>query len=357
MKQLKLHGLEVRIEHAAGSVREGVNKATGEKWEREMTADYGYILGTNSPDGEKLDCYVRRDPGERTNVYVVHQLTLEGDKFDEDKVMLGYGSPGEARAAWESHMPKPRKMYGGISEFDPEHFKVIAFQASDSRAILCTEAMFERLKSDGLIPPGVKNPVQVAKAVSEGYFIVSKFGRDKLVETGFASKRDARMALVKFPPPVARLYEVRHFGGDAKTSRILTEGLLSGDLEDILMPRISIDEYVSKDSQSGNVVVAFFVKNVPEAVEPLREFCDRCEGVAVTDSGDSDTIPNASIVYVEFSRADVTMDQIRNMVKQVAALGGLQPEDFHIRFPHIDRNVPYGTRALEIYFHTVLKRI
>lgn len=164
--RMELDGLKLTIEVPAGGSRTGVNKA-GERWENKVTASYGYILGTHSPDGEHLDCWVRRSPKKNAEVYVVHQLSVDGSKFDEDKVMLGYSSEKEAVDAFKANCFKPASMYGGVSTFGLEHFKVIAFQASRSKAMLASEKNFHQFKSEGLLPAGIKSPIQVAQKVSE----------------------------------------------------------------------------------------------------------------------------------------------------------------------------------------------
>lgn len=165
--RMQFQGMDISIEIPAGGKRTGVNKA-GEKWENEIDDAYGYIKGTHSPDGEHLDCYVRRNPDKDADVYVMHQMTVDGSKFDEDKVMLGYSSAAEATKAFKKFTFKPKEMFGGMSEFCLDHFKVVAYQASRSSAMLASEETYEDFKKRNLLPKGVKSPIDVAKRVSEG---------------------------------------------------------------------------------------------------------------------------------------------------------------------------------------------
>lgn len=157
----------------------------------------------------------------------------------------------------------------------------------------------------------------------------------------------ARTTISGMHPSVANLYEV-WFDGDSKTARIIMEGMVKGDLEGILVPRISIDEYVPKD-KDDNVVVGLFIKNAPEAVEPLRLYCDKCAGVDVTDSGDSDTLVNTSIVYVEFP-SDFEVKYLFRMLKEVAHLGNMEPTEMALKFPHMEKMIPYSDEAAGAYF-------
>lgn len=160
-------GLDISIEVPANGYRRGTNKKTGEEWAIKVPAHYGYIKGTHSPDGEHLDCYLRKNPKKGAPVFVVHQLTVDGSRFDEDKVMLGYSSKSEAVAAFKEVTFKPGVMYGGVTEFTMEHFQVIAFSASKSHAMLTDNKTFDTFKKKGLLGSSIKSPIQVAKKVSE----------------------------------------------------------------------------------------------------------------------------------------------------------------------------------------------
>ncbi len=173
LNEAKLHsrqhfeGLDISIEVPAGGYRRGKNKKTGDEWAIKVPAHYGYIKGTHSPDGEHLDCYLRKNPKKGAKVYVVHQLTVDGSKFDEDKVMLGYSTKDEAIKAFKEVTFKPTVMYGGVTEFDMEHFQVIAFSASNSSAMLTNEKTFAEFKRKGYVTQGVKSPLMIAKKISE----------------------------------------------------------------------------------------------------------------------------------------------------------------------------------------------
>ena len=173
LNEAKLHsrqhfeGLDISVEVPAGGYRRGKNKKTGDEWSHKIKDHYGYIKGTHSPDGEHLDCYLRKNPKKDAQVYVMHQLTVDGSRFDEDKVMLGYSNKQEAIRAFKEFTFKPTTMYGGCTEFSMEHFQVIAYQASKSHAMLTDEKTYKEFKSKGLIVNGIKSPLMVARRVSE----------------------------------------------------------------------------------------------------------------------------------------------------------------------------------------------
>jgi hypothetical protein len=168
MEKKEFQGLKLTIEVPAGGTRKGTSP-TGVKWEQKIKDNYGYILNTNSPDGEHLDIWLKKTPKNNTKVYVIHQMTMDGSKYDEDKVMLGYSSAEEAIRAYKDNCVKPEKQYGGMSEFDIDYFKVIAFSAKNSTAILAPERTVEKMRKDNKLPRGIKSPVEVAMVVKEKY--------------------------------------------------------------------------------------------------------------------------------------------------------------------------------------------
>ena len=170
-KKVKYFGMDISLEVLAGQQRTGTSKS-GQKWSQECSANYGYFLKTNSPDGENLDVWLKDgyDPKKpQRRVYVIHQLTPDGSKYDEDKVMMGYPSKESAIADFKKHSYKPNKMFGGMSEFDIEHFQVIAFQAKNSTAMLATQKMYDHFKEKGYLQSYIKSPIQVSQLVSESY--------------------------------------------------------------------------------------------------------------------------------------------------------------------------------------------
>ncbi len=165
-KSMSFGGMNISIEAPAGGYRTGVSR-DGTEWKQKIGAHYGYIKGTHSPDGEHLDCYVRKNPKREAKVYVVHQLSVDGAKFDEDKVMLGFASAAEARRMFKACTFRPTIMYGGMSEFTLEHFRLAAYSASRSKAMLTDEETFADFKKRGLMPRGIRSPLEVARKVSE----------------------------------------------------------------------------------------------------------------------------------------------------------------------------------------------
>jgi hypothetical protein len=98
-------GLDIAIENDVGSTRSGSN-ADGSRWDVKYRTPYGYIRGTTGADGEEVDCYVGKDD-DADKAYVVHQRKDDGS-YDEDTVMLGYGSQAAAKSDILRHYSDPK---------------------------------------------------------------------------------------------------------------------------------------------------------------------------------------------------------------------------------------------------------
>lgn len=117
---VRIDGYDITIEQPKGSVRSGVDE-NGNRWETTMNNTYGYIRGTESVDGDHIDVFLSDNP-EQGNVYVVDQINQETGEFDELKVMYGFGSMEEAKAAYLSNYSDGWKI-GPITEVSKDEFK------------------------------------------------------------------------------------------------------------------------------------------------------------------------------------------------------------------------------------------
>lgn len=115
------HALPVRIENLAGAPRGGITPK-GESWHINMPADYGFIEGVLGADGDNLDCYVGLAP-ESNNVFVVDQYDLDGRKFDEHKVMIGYHTQEAALEDYMMGHHKSKDIFAAITPFTMPMFR------------------------------------------------------------------------------------------------------------------------------------------------------------------------------------------------------------------------------------------
>jgi hypothetical protein len=106
---INFRGLMIHVENKPGDVREGKGP-NGKKWRTHMQLPYGEFVGTRGVDEDKLDVYVGPNRN-ADNVYIIHQNFVRGPnkgKYDEDKVMVGFESAEQAKAAYLAHYDSPK---------------------------------------------------------------------------------------------------------------------------------------------------------------------------------------------------------------------------------------------------------
>lgn len=102
-ESIDFHGLPITVENRRGSTRSGVSPE-GERWSREVTADYGSIKRTVGADDEELDVWIGEDR-DSDYVLVINQCHPDTGSFDEHKIVIGCGSSDEATALYLSQYP------------------------------------------------------------------------------------------------------------------------------------------------------------------------------------------------------------------------------------------------------------
>jgi len=173
---------------------------------------------------------------------------------------------------------------------------------------------------------------------------------NEILPTKFRSQQLAESHRNDMGEVFSNLYEIKYKGESTKATRMMNEGLTKDDLIDILYPVISIDEYVPADPETDHVVLAFYIKGVPEAVIPFQHFIEKCHGVLLVDHGDSDTIKSTSVIYVEMDRKHLQISNIDEIIRLASIVSGLTPEDFSMRFPHTSKKFPYDIKLMGKYF-------
>lgn len=141
---LEFQGLPIAVENKAGDVRSGVDK-DGSKWHTEMKFPYGYIKGTEGADGDGVDVYVGPDKG-ADFAYVVHQKDPQTGKYDEDKIMLGFGSKKEAKEAFMDHYDDPEGFLGPISEVSMDRLRQLV--ESKGRLVKISQVTYAAMLSE-----------------------------------------------------------------------------------------------------------------------------------------------------------------------------------------------------------------
>jgi GNAT superfamily N-acetyltransferase len=141
--QVDVQGIIVCIENRRGSVRRGPG------WKTKMGHHYGEIRGTRGADGDALDAYVG-DNHDSNLVVIVHQKEPGTTRYDEDKVMLGFGTVVEALKAYRDHYDRPGFYQSHTTMTMPEFQRVIDKQGRRGRKL--TKAQLELLNMVGEEP-------------------------------------------------------------------------------------------------------------------------------------------------------------------------------------------------------------
>ncbi len=175
-------GVPVFVEVRSGDYRYGY--ARGGRWKKKMYCHYGFIPNLEGADGEEVDVYLKPHAKKDGDVYIVKQVKeVDGHKeFDEDKVMLGFDSPYEARSTYLQHMAE--KYFGGLAILTFDQFKeylknldqmrksaaIIKQAFCDCSADCCSEKVAENKEADLIkrIPAlSAKIPTDVLSKIRE----------------------------------------------------------------------------------------------------------------------------------------------------------------------------------------------
>ena len=117
--KIRIHGFLITIENPKGSYRRGKDK-NGHEWKTLMHNDYGYFNRTVGKDGDAIDVFLGPNLNSK-KIFPIDQF-LNG-QFDETKVMLGFNTAEEAKAAYLSNYEKDWKGFKYITEVGMDIFK------------------------------------------------------------------------------------------------------------------------------------------------------------------------------------------------------------------------------------------
>jgi len=150
---VKLHGLDIAIENPQGSVRSGKDK-DGTAWENTLPHHYGYIKGTVGADKDHIDTFIGNEV-DSNKVFVVDQIHPDSGKFDEHKVMLGFNSLEEAKAAYQASYAKDWQGGKNITETTVEGFKDWLSKGKTKKPYAPIESREVSSPNPEIVPPGL----------------------------------------------------------------------------------------------------------------------------------------------------------------------------------------------------------
>lgn len=126
--------------------------------------------------------------------------------------------------------------------------------------------------------------------------------------------------------------------------KTILEGMRSGDLEDLVLPLLSVDEYESKiDDES--VVFAFYVSE-KGAAEDLNRYLQRSPvNLLDTEISPAPDQHGYYMVFVELLRNDQTAKNIADILEEVSPLTNIETWSMHMR--GTDHLVPFKQDVLD----------
>ena len=131
MGHISVKGMQISIENPRGSRRYYKNPDGSQNF-NVMKDHYGYFNITKGKDGDAVDVFIGPEIDTFENVYCVDQNNKEGE-FDETKVMLGYVSKEEAKAAYMSNYSPDWKGFRAITGVSLKVFKKWLYRGRKQR--------------------------------------------------------------------------------------------------------------------------------------------------------------------------------------------------------------------------------
>ncbi len=110
-----INGLQIFIENPKGSMR------YGRDWTQCMANDYGYIEGTVGHDGDEVDCFLGGIMSSPV-FHVIDQKNPHTGRFDEHKVMFGFGNMVAAQNAYHDNYQQGWQGFAHVRELPVTSF-------------------------------------------------------------------------------------------------------------------------------------------------------------------------------------------------------------------------------------------
>lgn len=113
----------------------------------------------------------------------------------------------------------------------------------------------------------------------------------------------------------------------------LKEGLEAGDLERLVSPKISIDEYKSKMGSDEEIVVVSFTLQGKEPALDLVNFVEKSyEWVADADVSSGEVFDGSYIVFVEIERTPDVAEQLIQLLEDLERITEHKVKDWEILY-------------------------
>jgi len=127
----------------------------------------------------------------------------------------------------------------------------------------------------------------------------------------------------------------------------LTEGMRKGDLADLVLPLISVDEYESKISNKASVVFGWYVQD-KDAANDLNRFIQK-SAVSLLDTEVSPAPDQHGffLVFVEFLDNDKLAENVKSILQDVSPLVDVDLDAWQMRVRKHKGLLPFSVDGLK----------
>ena len=133
---------------------------------------------------------------------------------------------------------------------------------------------------------------------------------------------------------------------------LIQEGLARGDLEDLVLPLLSIDQYQSKIDDATNIVVGFYCFE-EDVAHDLSNFIERSPYlVQDTDVSPAPTKDGYYITFIEMNRTPEFVSVLLELLAEVTRLTNVKNWQFQCPKLEKDDIKPLDQKTLERYVDT-----
>jgi len=131
----------------------------------------------------------------------------------------------------------------------------------------------------------------------------------------------------------------------------LTEGLRENDLQELVLPLLTIDEYDSKVDDDA-IVIGFYVQDL-EPANDLNRFIQKSSVVLLdTEVSPAPDENGYFLVFVEFTRDDDVKMKINMIVEEIQNLVGIDPSEWTFTCYGHDKIFELNEKNLQVLIRT-----
>jgi hypothetical protein len=126
----------------------------------------------------------------------------------------------------------------------------------------------------------------------------------------------------------------------------LDEGLRPGDLEHLILPSVSVDEFEPKSGQPNNVVVVGFFAEDQEPANDLASFIERgSHDILDTEVSPAPDENGRYLIFVEMTRDQSMFDRTIKILKDIEKL--VNVSEWDIKFHGSDNTIKINMESIK----------